>query len=116
MMVVGGIGTDGDLWPRIKVDPPNRGKVIKVYAPCYDITIPNAITGGYRAPAEVEGVSYGKPYRTSHGSPLQHDRYPWTDFFHISFRNNPGLGAYFLGLSSLYDSLTTITQQKGPSD
>lgn len=59
MMVVGGIDTDGVLWPRSKVDPPNVGEVIKVYAPCYDLTIPNALTGGYRAPAEVAGVSYG---------------------------------------------------------
>ena len=62
MMVVGGIGIDGALWERSKVDPPNPQRddtVIKVYAPCYDITIPNALTGDYRAPAEVQGVSYG---------------------------------------------------------
>lgn len=58
MMVVGGIGTNGKLWERSKVDPPNQNKVIKVHAPCYDITIPNT-SGGYRAPAEVQGVSYG---------------------------------------------------------
>lgn len=59
MMVVGGIGTDGALWERSKVDLPNQDGVIKVYAPCYGITVPNALTGGYRHPDEVEGVSYG---------------------------------------------------------
>ena len=59
MMVVGGVDIDGGLWPRSKVDPPNEVDVIKVYAPCNDLTVPNAITGGYRAPAEVEGISYG---------------------------------------------------------
>ncbi|KAL8748474.1 MAG: hypothetical protein Q9184_007279, partial [Pyrenodesmia sp. 2 TL-2023] len=80
MMVVGGIGINGDLWKRSKVDPSNQGNVIKVYAPCYDITVPDAITGGYRAPATVEGVSYASG-------------------------TIAGLGAYFLGLSSLTDSL-----------
>ncbi|KAL8908065.1 MAG: hypothetical protein Q9207_001044 [Kuettlingeria erythrocarpa] len=80
MMVVGGIGTDGVLWDRSKIDPPNQGSVIKVYAPCYDITISNALTGGYRAPGEVEGVSYASG-------------------------TIAGLGTYFLGLSSLSDSL-----------
>ena len=60
MMVVGGVGTNGELWERSKVDPPNNAQVIKVYAPCYDITVPNANNGGYRAPAEVQGVSYGR--------------------------------------------------------
>ncbi len=60
MMVVGGVGTDGNLWPRSKIDPDPHTKVIRVYASCYDITVPNAITGGYRDPATVEGVSYGR--------------------------------------------------------
>ncbi|KAL8853327.1 MAG: hypothetical protein Q9221_001803 [Calogaya cf. arnoldii] len=80
MMVAGGIGTDGVLWDRSKTDPPNQGSVIKVYALCYDITIPNAVTGGYRSPAEVEGVSYASG-------------------------TIAGVGTYFLGLSSLSDSL-----------
>ncbi|KAL8996024.1 MAG: hypothetical protein Q9169_004371 [Polycauliona sp. 2 TL-2023] len=59
MMVVGGMGIDGERWERSKTDPPNQGSVIKVYAPSFDLTIPNASTGGYRYPAEVQGVSYG---------------------------------------------------------
>ncbi|KAL8966125.1 MAG: hypothetical protein Q9183_003513, partial [Haloplaca sp. 2 TL-2023] len=84
MMVVGGIGTDGRLWKRSKVDPPGND-VIKVYAPCYHLMIPHAQTGGYRFPAEVEGVSYGPVILAS--------------------PTVAGLGAYFLGLSSLSDSL-----------
>lgn len=59
MMVVGGIGTDGALSRGSSVDPPNRGDVIKVYAPSQELTVPNAITGNYRE-GEASGISLGK--------------------------------------------------------
>lgn len=87
-MIVGGINLDGSLWSRSKVDPPNEVDVIKVYAPCHDITIPNAITGGYRAPAEVEGVSYGMYYHSNQKLCLRRIHSPLTDLYYTSCWNN----------------------------
>lgn len=96
MMVVGGIGIDGDLWRRSKVDPPNQGNVIKVYAPCYDITVPDAQTGGYREPTTVQGVSYGTHTFYSPRSWSWLNRDILADFCYTSFGHDRWTGRILL--------------------
>ena len=100
-MVVGGVGTDGNLWARSKTDPDENIQVIKVYAPCYDITVPNAISGGYRAPTTVTGVSYGRHCHSLlslfQGASMNNVLTSAT----LAAGTISGLATYFLGLSSL---------------
>lgn len=59
IIVISSVGTDGKRWERSIMDVNPYNKVIKVHAPCKDLTAPNAIDGGWRA-GIVDGVSYGK--------------------------------------------------------
>ena len=105
MMVVGGVRKDGELWTRSKVDPPNNAQVIKVYAPCVEMNLPDATTGGYRPSFGVEGVSYGRHCYSHPMFPPRCDHENLLTSRNLASGTIAGLGTYFLGLSSLSNNL-----------
>lgn len=105
MMVVGGVDLDGNRWVRSKVDPDGFVKVIKVHAPCVDLTIPDAKSGKYRKTSEVQGVSFGRPSCNLADLSLANQTgYLLTCVIPASAAV-AGLGAYFLKLPSLSANL-----------
>lgn len=106
MMLVGGVGTDGTRWAGSRVDPADEDKVIKVYAPSYDLKIPDASTGGYRVPTEVTGTSYGMCDCTLPRICWWYHRDSLANIYcALASGTVAGLGTYLLGLSSLSNSL-----------
>ncbi|KAL8652221.1 MAG: hypothetical protein Q9226_004358 [Calogaya cf. arnoldii] len=83
LIVVGGVHVyndkTGDVWERSKVGTPGNGVTVDVYAPSYLINCANG-TGGFRDREEVTGTS-------------------------LAAAQVSGMCAYFLGLSSLTDTL-----------
>jgi hypothetical protein len=51
---VGCVNIDGSLWQRSKT-----ADFVTIHAQCHNINLPDG-AGGWRIPAEVEGVSYGE--------------------------------------------------------
>ncbi|CAO1602019.1 hypothetical protein XANCAGTX0491_005655 [Xanthoria calcicola] len=83
LIVVGGVEVyddkNGNLWDRSRVGTPENGVTVDVYAPSYLINCANN-AGGFRIREEVTGTS-------------------------LAAAQVSGMGAYFLGLSSLSDTL-----------
>ncbi|KAL8728989.1 MAG: hypothetical protein Q9181_005158 [Wetmoreana brouardii] len=100
LMIVGGVTTEGKIWEQSKVDIDPDIEVIKVHAPSKDLTTPDALTGGWR-PGIVNGVSYGKVQSGACAACVGSMLTAVT----IASGTVAGLGAYFLGLSSLQDLL-----------
>jgi hypothetical protein len=58
LLVVGGVGIDGNLWYRSKVSPDPNIQIVKIHTPSFDISIADG-KGDFRPPGQVEGVFYG---------------------------------------------------------
>ena len=96
---------DGDRWEKSCVDVPGNPQVIKLYAPCTSINVP-APDGSWRNPNLVEGVSYGRRLTLVLQLPDASMNNILTPTMVVTATVS-GLAAYFLGLSSLSDVITT---------
>lgn len=96
MLIVGGVTTDGNLWDRSRVDVPGNAQVIRLYAPSFNIMVPNGQTGVYRNPLEVQGVSYGEHNYSVLTKFLQREQEDFADFYDTSCCNYIWTGHIFL--------------------